>query len=105
MKDQAKRTLSAMVVGKSLVRYWMMATFKKKGWMKLTIHTGKCMTQLLMSQLALMMKTITTRAMNYMKRSLYSRTKFHIHVVDRIERSENKYVSECEKADRDCSTY
>ena len=46
VKDQTKRKLSAMVVGKSLVRYRIIATFKKKGWMKL-IHTGKYMTQLL----------------------------------------------------------
>ena len=39
VNDHAKRKLSAMVVGKSLVRYWMIATFKKKGWMKLMIHT------------------------------------------------------------------
>ena len=54
VKDQRKRKLSAMVVGKRLVRYWMIETFKKKGRMKLMIHTGKYMTQLWMSQLALL---------------------------------------------------
>ena len=88
VKDQTKRKLSAMVVGKSLVRYWMIATFKKKGWMKLMIHTEKYMTQLLMSQLVLMMKTVTTTGMKYMKRSMYSRTKFYIFV--RNERSGNR---------------
>ena len=33
VKDQTKRKLSAVVVGKSLVRYWMIVTFKKKGCM------------------------------------------------------------------------
>ena len=87
-KDQTKRKLSAMVVGKSLVRNWMIKTFKKKGWMKLMIHTGKYMTQLLMSQLALMMNSVTNTGMKYMKRSVYSRTKFH--VIVRIERSGNR---------------
>ena len=88
VKDQTKRKLSAMVVGKSLVRYWMIATFKKNGWMKLMIHTEKYMTQLLMSQLVLMMKTVTTTGMKYMKRCMYSRTKFYIFV--RNERSGNR---------------
>ena len=35
VKDQRKTKLSAMVVGKSLVMYRKIATFKKKGWMKL----------------------------------------------------------------------
>ena len=58
VKDQKKCKLSAMGVGKSLVRYRMIATFKNKGWMKLMIHTGKYMAQLLTNQLALMMKTV-----------------------------------------------
>ena len=32
VKDQTKRKLLALVVGNTLVRYWMIATFKKKGW-------------------------------------------------------------------------
>ena len=84
---QTKRKLSAMVVGKSLVRYRMIATFKKKGWMKLMIHTGKYMTQLLTSQLALM-KTDMTMTMKYMNRRMYSKGKFNILV--RIEKSGNR---------------
>ena len=41
VKDQTKRKLSAMVVGKSLMRYRVIAALKKKGWMKLMIYTGK----------------------------------------------------------------
>ena len=88
MKDQMKRKLLAMVDGKSLVRSWMIAPFMKKGCMKLLIHNGKYMTRLLMSQLALMMKTVTTTGMKYMKRSMYSRTKFY--TIVRIERSGNR---------------
>ena len=60
MKDQTKRKLSAMVVGKSLVRYRMIATLKNKCRTKLMRHMGKYMTQMLMSQLPLMMKTVRT---------------------------------------------
>ena len=59
-----------MILGKSLVRYRMIATLKKKGWMKLMIHTGKYITQLLMSQLALMMNTVKTTRMKSMKRRM-----------------------------------
>ena len=48
---------------------------QEKGRMKLMIHTGKYITQLLTSQLALMMKTVTTTRIMYMKRKMYSRTK------------------------------
>ena len=67
----------------------MIATFKKKGWMKLMIHTGKYLIQLLMSQQALMMETVTITGIKYMimKRSLYSETKFYMIV--RFERSRN----------------
>ena len=77
-----------LLVGKSLVRYRMIATFMNKGWMKLMIHTGKYKTQLLMSQLGLMMKTVKTTRMKYMKRRMYSKSKFSIFV--RIERSGNR---------------
>ena len=45
---------SSIVVGRSLERYRMMATFKKKVWTKLRRYTGKNITQLLTSQVALM---------------------------------------------------
>ena len=37
-EDQMKRKLPAVVIRKSFVRYWMIAPFKKKSWMKLMIH-------------------------------------------------------------------
>ena len=74
-----------MVAGKSLVRYWMITPFSKKDWMKLIIHNGKYMTQLLMSELALMMKTVRTTGMKCMKRIMYSRANFYIFA--RIQRS------------------
>ena len=43
------------------------------------------------SQLALMMKTVTTTRMKYMKRRMCSRTKIYIFV--RIERSGNMYIN------------
>ena len=42
--------------------------------------TGNYMTQVLMSQLALMMKTGPTTGMKYMKKSMYGRTKLYIFV-------------------------
>ena len=61
---------------------------QEEGWMKLMIHTWKYMTQLLTSQLALMMETVTATRMKYMKRRMYSRTKFYIFV--RTERRGNR---------------
>ena len=84
VKDPTKRKLSAMVVGKSLVGYRIIATFLQNGWMQLMIHTGKYMTQLGMSQVPLLMKTVSTTGSKYIKRSMYSRIKFNIFVTIEI---------------------
>ena len=61
----------------------MIATFKKKGWMKLMRYSGKNITQLLTSQVTLMksqltmMKNVMTMRMEYMKRRMYSEI-YHI---------------------------
>ena len=71
VKDQMKWKLSAKVVGKNLGRYRMIATFKKNGCMKLMTHTREYMAQLLTSEVALMIKTVTTMRVKYIKRRMY----------------------------------
>ena len=48
---------------------------------KLMMHTRKYTTELLTSQLALVMNTVTTRGMKHMKRRMYCRTKFNVFVT------------------------
>ena len=55
--------------GKELSEVLDDCNIQKKGGMKLMMHTGKYMTKLLMSQLALTTNTVITTGMKYMKRS------------------------------------